>query len=58
MMCGLTPRAGREGPAQGTVVSGRGEGAMNLGPLEIVLTLAIVIGLIVVVRTFARSRSG
>ena len=31
---------------------------MRLGPVEIVLLLAIVIGLTVVVRTFARSRSG
>ena len=31
---------------------------MRLGVLEIVLLLAIVIGLIVAVRTFARGRSG
>jgi hypothetical protein len=31
---------------------------MRLGPVEIVILLLIVIGLIVAVRAFARSRSG
>ena len=35
-----------------------GEGAMNVGPVEIVIMLLIVIGLIIAVRAFARGRSG
>jgi hypothetical protein len=31
---------------------------MRLGPVEIVILLLIVIGLVVAVRAFARSRSG
>jgi hypothetical protein len=31
---------------------------MNVGPVEIVIMLLIVIGLIIAVRAFARSRSG
>jgi hypothetical protein len=35
-----------------------GEGAMNLGPVEIVLVLVLVLVIIIVVRAFARRRSG
>ena len=48
-----TPR-GSSGAGRGVVVSaGQGRAAMRLGPIEIVLLVAIVIGLIFAVRTFA-----
>jgi hypothetical protein len=31
---------------------------MRLGPIEVILLVAVVIGLVVVVRTVARGRSG
>ena len=40
------------------VLVGQGRDAMRLGLIEIVLLVAIVIGLIVAVRAFARGRSG